>query len=200
MLVIDDVLVSEDIIEECFCCDLHACKGACCTEGDYGAPLEKAEMGEITKYLEFIKPYLPERSVAYLENHPGYELYEEPKTWGTSCHEDGACVFLNKDANGIGYCAIEKAWADGKIPFKKPVSCHLYPIRISKNDISGFEAWNYDIWDICAAARIKGKRLKMPIYRFVKDAIIRKKGQDFYDQLEAAADHLNGEDQLAVTT
>ena len=187
MLIIQDTLISEDIVEEKFACDLYACKGACCIEGDYGAPLEQVEMKYIEQYKDIIIGSLPEKSKAYLREKPGFEFYKEYKTWGTSCHEDGACVFMTRDELGIALCGIEKTWREGKIPFQKPISCHLYPIRISSNEISGFEAWNYDQWDICTAACDRGQKESIPLYRFVKDAIIRKKGVEFYEELDAAA-------------
>jgi Fe-S-cluster containining protein len=190
MLVIGDVLVSDDLVKEKFVCDLHACKGACCTEGDYGAPVEHQEMETIKIYLDVISKNLPPASQEYLKNHDGFTFYKDPGVWGTSCHEDGACVFLTKNELGISVCGIEKTWYEGKIPFQKPISCHLYPVRIALNEISGFEAWNYDQWDICSAACTKGKKEKVPLYQFVKDAIIRKKGQDFFDEIHAAAEHL----------
>jgi Fe-S-cluster containining protein len=193
MLVIQDILISDDITDEKFFCDLTACKGACCTEGDYGAPLEQQEMETITAYIDIIAENLPEKSKTLLEAENGFTFYKKPKVWGTTCHEDGACIFLTKNTLGISVCGIEKTWHEGKIPFQKPISCHLYPIRISTNEIAGFEAWNYDRWDICAAACQKGQKEKMPLYQFVKDAVIRKKGQEFYDELKAAAEHFNEE-------
>ncbi|MBL0026289.1 MAG: DUF3109 family protein [Saprospiraceae bacterium] len=191
MLVIEDVLISDDLTEEKFMCDLQSCKGACCTEGDYGAPVENSEMEEITQNINTIMENLSDRSKTYLMDHNGFTFYKEPGIWGTACHEDGACIFLSNNELGIGVCGIEKTWYEGKISFQKPVSCHLYPVRISMNEISGFEAWNYDRWDICSAACSKGSKEKMPLYRFVKDAIIRKKGQDFYNELEAAAGYVS---------
>lgn len=190
MLVIRDVLISQDIVEEKFHCDLNACKGACCTEGDYGAPVDNDEMDIINQYMEIINENLPERSKTMIAQNGGFTYYKEPKVWGTSCHDDGACVFLTPTDLGISVCAIEKTWYEGKIPFQKPISCHLYPIRISKNEIVGFEAWNYDRWDICDAACSKGEKEKVAVFEFVKDAIIRKKGTEFYEELIAASEHL----------
>lgn len=190
MLVINDTLVSLDIVDENFVCDLNSCKGACCTEGDYGAPLKANEMEIITQYIDIIKDNLPERSQNILETENGFTYFKEPKVWGTTCHDDGACIFLTKNELGIAICGIEKTYYEGKIPFKKPISCHLYPVRVTKNEISGFEAWNYDRWDICSAACTKGNKEKIPIYKFVKEAIIREKGQDFYDELDAAAEYM----------
>lgn len=194
MLIINGTLVSEDVVEEMFACDLHACKGACCVEGDYGAPLEKEEMEYLVQYKDKIMDNLPENSKAYLREHPGFEFYEAYNTWGTSCHEDGSCVFMTRNEAGIAMCGIEKTSREEKIPFQKPISCHLYPIRISSNEISGFEAWNYDRWEICAAACVRGKRESIPLYQFVKDAIIRKKGMAFYEELDAAAQAMKNGD------
>ncbi len=188
MLIIQDVIVSEELVTEKFVCDLHACKGACCTEGDYGAPLEKNEMQLITQYADIIKDDLSDASKAIIGQNNGFEYYAKPKVWGTSCHDDGACVFLTTNELGISMCNIEKLHAEGKIPFNKPVSCHLYPLRVSKNEISGFEAWNYDRWDICSAACTKGEKEKIPVYKFIKNAIVRVKSEAFYEELEAAAD------------
>ena len=140
MLIIQDILISDDIIEEKFFCDLSACKGACCTEGDYGAPLEQQEMETIKLYKEIIAENLPDKSKKLLETEDGFTFYKKPKVWGTTCHDDGACIFLTKNELGISVCGIEKTWYEGKIPFQKPISCHLYPIRISKNDIAGFRS------------------------------------------------------------
>lgn len=190
MLVVQDILISEEIIEQQFHCNLNACKGACCWEGDYGAPVDKEEMETVQLHIEKIKKNLPAQSVQLIEEQGGFTYYKEPKVWGTTCHTDGACVFLTKNELGISMCGIEKTWHEGAIPFQKPISCHLYPIRVTQNDIVGFEAWNYDEWDICSAACTLGKEKKIPVYKFVKGAIIRKKGQDFYEELEAAAEYL----------
>lgn len=190
MLIIQDILISEEIVEEMFACDLNACKGACCIEGDYGAPLEEEEMKMLEMYKDIIIENLPENSKEYLRNNSGFELYKKFKVWATSCHDDGACVFMTRNEFGIAMCGIEKTWREGKIPFQKPISCHLYPIRVSSNDVIGFEAWNYDRWDICSAACDRGKKESIPLYQFVKDAIIRKKGADFFEELDAAAQNL----------
>lgn len=189
MLVVQDVLLSEDIIEEKFVCDLNACKGVCCSAGDYGAPVEQAEMEMISKYLPQLESYLTDNSKDLMNQDGPFTYYTEPGVWGTSCHGGGDCVFLNRDQLGIGYCTIEKAQREGTVPVNKPISCHLYPIRITTNEIAGFEAWNYDRWDICKAACEKGKKEGVPLYQFVKDAIIRKKGEAFFEELDAAAEY-----------
>ncbi|MBT8233919.1 MAG: DUF3109 family protein [Saprospiraceae bacterium] len=110
----------------------------------------------------------------------------------TSLMDDGACVFMGRNELGITFCGIEKAYYDGKIEFKKPISCHLYPIRVSKNEQTGFEALNYDKWDICSSACTNGKKQKIRIFEFAKEALIRQYGADFYEDLTNAAEHLQG--------
>lgn len=190
MFVIDDVLISEEILSETFFCHLEKCKGACCWDGDYGAPLDESELKILDKINGQILSYLPERSRIFLTKNPGYVYEKKPKTWATSCHEDGACIYLQYEKDtGIAECSIEKAFQEGTIDSNKPISCHLYPIRVTKNKEMGFEAWNYDRWDICNAACALGKEKKIPLIRFVKNAIIRAKGEAFYQQMEEAYDY-----------
>jgi Fe-S-cluster containining protein len=186
MLIIGDVLVSEELLTEQFICNLDACKGACCWEGDYGAPLNKHDIKQIHKNIDFIKPHLSQSSQKIIENEDWYEMEEDAGTEVTKCHKNGACVFLKSDTVGIARCGIENAWRAGESDFQKPLSCHLYPIRVNRNEIRGFEMWNYDRWDICSAACTLGKKEKMPVFRFLKDAIIRYKGEAFYLELENA--------------
>lgn len=197
MLVIRDVLVSDEIAEEKFMCDLKSCKGACCTEGDYGAPVNAAEMDTIRESMSAVVPCLEQRSVDLIRTEGPFTYYEKPGVWGTTCHENGDCVFLVRDETGISFCGIERSWKEGRSAFRKPVSCHLYPVRVTTNEIAGFEAWNYDRWDICHAACALGEKEKMPVYEFVKEAIIRYKDAAFYEELEAAARHLlsSGEEE-----
>ena len=194
MILIEEILVSDEIIEEHFMCNLSACKGACCWEGDWGAPLNDEEVEKIYDILDEILPFLPERSQAFLDSKDPTTYFKELGQEGTSLHPDGACIFLTYDGLGIAKCGIEHAYFQGKTDFRKPISCHLYPIRVQKNEMTGFEAMNYDRWDICSAACSKGKTEKIRLYQFAKDAIIRAYGQTFYDQLDAAALHLEGED------
>lgn len=192
MLMIRDVLVSDDIIDEHFVCDLKRCKGNCCQKGDYGAPVSSTEMNVIREKLDEIKPFLSAYAVEVLESEGPFDTFGKYGFNGTRLLSDGACIFMTRDDLGIAQCGIERANTHLKFGFKKPISCHLYPIRVSKNIQSGFEALNYDEWDICHAACTLGKSLKVPVYRFVKDAIIRKYGQEFYDELEAAAINYKG--------
>lgn len=189
MLYIEDTLISLDIVEKHFVCDLDACKGACCVQGDYGAPLTKKEQAILPTIIDEIKPYLTDRGVDLLDQRGYTEHYQEPGFVGTPCHSDGACAYLS-EKDGIAMCGIERAYEDNATKFRKPLSCQLYPIRVSKNEETGWEAWNYDRWKICSAACILGRKAGVRIYQFLKSAIIRAKGEDFYKELEAAAQHL----------
>lgn len=194
MIIVQEVLISDEIINEEFVCNLNKCKGACCWEGDYGAPITENEDDNIKTHLEEILEYLPERSVKYFENHnPTSDLFSDKQFLGTALHSDGACVYLNRD-EGIAKCGIQEAYNDGKIPFNKPISCYLYPIRIDKNEATDYEAWNYDQWSICSDACTLGKNLKVPIYKFLKEPIIAYKGEEFYEELEAVAAYMQNKE------
>lgn len=188
MIVIQDVLINDEIIEKKFVCNLNACKGACCWEGDFGAPTNVEELTQIQAYNEVIASLLPEKNQKLLTENGGFTYYEEAEINGTTLLPDGSCVYLAKDELGIASCSIEKAHKLGLIPVNKPISCHLYPIRVEKNLYTNFEAWNYDEWDICSAACSLGDSLQVPVYQFLKEAIIRSKGEDFYDELAAVAE------------
>lgn len=190
MVIVQDILVSDDVLEESFRCNLDACRGACCWEGDFGAPLESAEMDTLHSIYEKLKPFLRKEGIETIEEKGLWVYYEEMNGFGTPLLPDGACAFLTFDENGIAKCGIEKAWEAGAVDFQKPISCHLYPVRVAKNEELGFEALNYDRWDICSAACVAGKKEKVLLYRFVKNAIVRKYGAAFYEELEAAAQHL----------
>lgn len=179
MIVVDDVLVSDFIAEEQFCCDLPKCKGACCVLGDSGAPLEEKEVGIIEDLLEEIKPYMQPEGITVIEEN-GVIDYDEDGTFVTPLVNDKECAFVYFE-NGIAFCAIEKAWKEGKIHFQKPVSCHLYPIRIST--FNNRDALNYHHWDICDPARHNGSYQGVPLYKFTKDALLRKYGREWYQKL-----------------
>ncbi len=181
MLSIDDKLVSLDVVEEQFVCDLTACKGACCVYGDYGAPLEESELEILNDIYEQVKPYLTKEGIESVEEEGKYVFNEETEKYATPLRSDGACAYTVFE-NGIALCGIEKAWKDGKIDFQKPISCHLYPIRVTQH--RHYEAVNYERWNICKAACKNGNKLKVPVYRFLKDAIVRKYGMDFYNVLD----------------
>ncbi len=186
MLIIDEVLISEAVFTERFVCNLGKCKGVCCIEGDYGAPLEDAERQTLERIYEDIKPFLRPEGRAVLAEQGLYVLYKDEQAYGTPLLEDGACAYLTFDEQGIALCGIELAWKAGHTDFRKPISCHLYPIRIKRNESRNFEAINYEEWDICSDACSLGKELKMPVFRFLKEALVRKYGQAFYEQMEEA--------------
>jgi hypothetical protein len=187
VILIQDILVSRDVVEERFLCQLDACKGACCWEGDFGAPLEAAELDTLTRIYPDIQPFLRREGIEAIEDQGLYTYFDELKGFGTTLLPDGACAYLTFDETGTAKCGIEKAYEAGATDFQKPVSCHLYPIRVSRNEEIGFEALNYDRWDICSAACKAGKKAKLPLFQFVKSALVRKYGQAWFDELEAAA-------------
>ena len=194
MLIVDDKLISDDIVTEQFMCNLKACKGACCHEGDYGAPLTNDERTILEEEYSNIKPFITERGRQEVQVQGLYEFIKETKEWATPCIDKSACVYMTRTNEGYASCGIEQAYNAGATKFKKPISCELYPIRVEADEAAGFEALNYDRWDICSAACELGKTEKMPIYKFVKNAIIRKWGEDFYAQLDAAAAHFRKEE------
>lgn len=185
MFEIDQVLVSDAIFAEKFHCNLNACKGACCIEGDYGAPLEMAEMHLLEELYPLIEPYLSEEGKKAITEQGLFTYYKEDKSYGTPLINGSACAYVTFE-NGIAQCGIEKAYLADKINFKKPISCHLYPIRMTTLKNTGQEAINYDEWNICKEACSLGKELKLPVYQFLKEAINRKFGQSFYEALDNA--------------
>ena len=183
MFVVDGKIVSKEIFDRKFVCNLSKCQGACCWEGDFGAPVSQDEELLIASILEKVKDILSDESKRVIEEQgiaPWSALYEGKVTPLLS---DGSCAYMVRE-NKIAQCAFEILYENGETDFQKPISCHLYPIRISENSDSKFEALNYDEWDICSAACDLGEELSTPVFRFVKEGIIRKYGQDFYDQLE----------------
>ena len=187
MLAIQNTLVSEEIIEKRFVCDLNACKGACCVKGDYGAPLEEDELPIMDEIYETVKPYLSEEGQKAITKQGKYLLYQKTE-WVTPMIKGRECAYTIFD-NGVAKCGIEKAYFEGKIAFRKPVSCHLYPIRINKIKNS-VEAINYDKWSICKPACKLGDNLKVPIFKFLKDSLIRKFGEEWYKELTLVAEQM----------
>lgn len=182
MLVeIDDKLVTTQLFEEQFVCNLSACKGACCVEGDAGAPLTFEEVDIIEDALEEIIPYMRPEGIEAV-NETGVFYLDHDGEPVTTLVNGAECAFVFFDEQGITKCAIEKAHLEGKIDYKKPISCHLYPIRVKK--LQEYEALNYDRWDICSDACDLGKQLQVPVYKFLKEPIIRAWGEKFYKELE----------------
>ncbi len=186
MLQIDRQLISLDVIEQYFACDLAACKGACCVEGDSGAPLTEEEAGILEEIYPTIEPYLTPTGIQAIKEQGKY-IIDTDEDLVTPLVNNLECAYTVFE-NGIAFCGIEKAWFDKKIDFRKPVSCHLYPVRITS--YTDFDAVNYDRQKICDAARKCGKKLKIPLYIFLKDVLIRKFGSDWYQQLEIAVEML----------
>lgn len=190
MIVINNVLLSDEIIEDQFVCDLNKCKGGCCVDGDAGAPLAKSELKLIDAVYDAVVPYLSEESQKELVKQGRY-VYDKEFGWVTPTIESKVCVYGIVDKKGIVKCGIEQAYNDGKVTWKKPISCHLFPIRIQKSRDKKTEYVNYEPReDLCSAACTLGKQLKVPVYVFLKEALIRKYGTDFYETLEATAKHV----------
>jgi len=192
MIAIDNVLISEAIIDEQFVCDLSKCKGGCCEDGDAGAPMEKWELDKLKENYELIKPYMTQEGIKEVERQGKY-LYDQEFGWVTPTINGEICAYGYRDKWGVIKCSIEEAYNEGKLDWKKPISCHLFPIRIqpSKHD-PDIEYLNYEPReDLCQAACSLGKHLKMPVYIFLKESIIRKYGTEFYETLEATAKELN---------
>ncbi len=182
MLVeIQDKVVSLDLFEKKFVCDLNACKGACCIEGDAGAPITEEEIAILEDDLEFIKPYMRPEGIAEVEK-TGVFYMDWDNEPVTTLVNGAECAFVFFDEKGITKCAIEQAHKDGKTNFKKPISCHLYPIRAQK--YAEFEALNYNEWKICAPACACGENLNVKVYKFLKEPIVRAYGEAFYEEME----------------
>jgi hypothetical protein len=185
MIAVGMHLVSEDILEKKFVCDLNACKGACCVEGDSGAPLSDEEAGIIEDNWEKIKPFIPKDGIEAIEKEGNFMIDSDGDVV-TPLVDGSHCAYTVFTKEGIASCGIELAWKAGEINFRKPISCHLYPIRITK--LKDCDALNYNQWDICKPACVCGEKLQVPVYKFLKDALIRKFGEDWYAELEELAE------------
>lgn len=185
MIQIEDTLVSLDVIERCFICDLSHCKGACCVDGDSGAPLEESEVAELEKVLSAVWDDLSPAAQEVIHRQ-GVAYKDIEGDIVTSIVNNKDCVFTCYDGDGICKCAIEKAWREGRVNFYKPISCHLYPVRVTNYD--RFRAVNFHKWDVCRAAEILGQREMLPVYKFLKEPLIRKFGEAWYQTLETCAE------------
>ena len=184
MISIDDTLISDELIQTRFVCDLKSCKGACCVEGDSGAPLDEEELGILDDIYEEVKPYMVPEGIAEVEKQGRY-VVDSDGDFVTPLVNNRECAYVFYDHEGITKCAIEKAYLDGKISYKKPISCHLFPVRLTK--YSSFTAVNIQSLDICKAAFTCGNKLQVPVYRFLKEPLIRKFGNDWYEALDSVA-------------
>ncbi len=182
MIRIGDALLSEDVFDEHFACDLGACKGACCVEGDSGAPLTQAEVGQLEMVWEFVAPLLPEAGRMAVEQQ-GLAVIDGDGDLVTPLVQGKECAFAVFD-NGAAKCGLEKAYFEGKTQWRKPLSCHLYPIRAK--ELSDFTALNYNRWPICEAARLCGKAGKVSVLDFCKDALIRRFGDSWFNAAQQA--------------
>jgi hypothetical protein len=181
MLIVENAVISDDVAENFFVCNLEKCKGACCVEGDLGAPLTLDELPELEDALEAVLPYLSEAGRQEIARQGPYIL-DEDGDFSTPTIGGRECAYALYDGKGVLKCGIEQAYLDGKTPFRKPISCHLYPIRITQYD--NYEALNYDRWDICSPACSFGQQLGVPVYQFLKEPLIRKYGEAWYEKLE----------------
>jgi hypothetical protein len=191
MYIIQDVLVGDEVLSKQFVCHLEKCKGACCVEGDFGAPLDDEEVELMENFPASILDFIDDSGKEAINEHGPWQWFEQDdiRFKGTTLRKDGACAFVHTESNGIVACGIEKAYQAGVLDFKKPVSCHLYPLRYSEMPHSGFRALNYDEWNICNPACVLGESLKVPLADFLKEAIIRRFGVPFWEELKAASEH-----------
>lgn len=192
MIAIDNVLISDDVVDAKFVCDLHKCKGGCCEDGDAGAPLEKEERRVLDEHFEAIRPYLTREGLDEIRRQGKYQ-YDREFGWVTPTVEGKICAYGFRDAQGVIKCGIEQAYNDGKLDWKKPISCHLYPIKVSRR--KEFTNVNYEPRDVlCRPGCALGKKLKLPVYQFLKEAIVRRFGNEFYDTLhQIAVEHFEEE-------
>lgn len=187
MIIIENTLISELLAERNFVCDLSKCKGACCVDGDAGAPLTEEEAGLLEDLFPLYKEYMTPESIAAVEKN-GFFYIDKDNDILTSLLEGQQCVYVYHE-DDIAKCAIEKAFNEGKISFPKPISCHLYPVRISV--FKDVDALNYHEWSVCKAACELGDKLNTPVYQFLKDALIRKYGSNWYQYLTEAIQFKN---------
>jgi Fe-S-cluster containining protein len=186
MLLIDNIMVSDDLYLVSFLCPLQKCLGACCVQGDAGAPLEEEEISMLEDYLEAIMEFMTPEGIETVKSGGVFD-YDIEGAYVTPLIRHGDCAFINY-RNGIARCSIEKAYEEGQIPFRKPVSCHLYPVRLSK--VGAREAVNYHHWKICDPALAEGHAKSLPLYVFLKDALVRKYGDAWYARLEGEIDKI----------
>jgi len=193
LIEIHDKIISTQIFDRKFVCDLNACKGACCIKGDAGAPLDEEEANILEENIEKIKPFMRKEGIEEV-NKTGVFYIDQENDMATTLVNEQECAFVFFDEKGITKCAIEKAQSEGAIDFKKPLSCHLYPIRVKK--FNDFTALNYNHWDICEPACSCGDKFNVPVYKFLREPLIRAFGDSFYEELEIVNSELsknNGE-------
>jgi hypothetical protein len=185
MIIVGNTLVSEDLFDQQFVCDLNACKGACCIEGESGAPLEQDELLRIDENLEAVKPFMRQEGIQAIDKSGPYVVDDDGDFVTSLVGQHGECVFVNFDEKGIAKCALEQAFNAGATNWKKPISCHLYPVRLAK--LTEYVAVNYHKWQVCEPACACGKSLKVPVYKFLREPLIRRFGEDWFAELEVVA-------------
>lgn len=182
MVEIEDKIISDELFEKKFVCDLQKCKGGCCVEGDSGAPLKSKEIKEIAKNLSIIKSEMSTKGLNAIKNNDFHNVDSDGDKV-TKLVDGKECVFVVFDKNNIAKCSIESAFRKKKINFNKPISCHLYPVRVKKYD--SFTAINVDSWHVCKPACECGTKLNVPVFKFLKDAIVRSWDLDFFHHLDS---------------
>lgn len=188
MIAIEHVYISDEVVEEQFVCDLNKCKGGCCVDGDAGAPLTNEELEEVNAAVQHVKHLLTKEAQQVIEMGGNY-IYDREFGWVTPTISNGMCAYGLVDKQGVVKCSFEQVYNEGKITWKKPISCHLYPIKISKSKNTDQEYVNYEPRDpMCNPGCANGQKLKVPVYLFLKEAIIRKYGEEFYEVLTQIAD------------
>ncbi len=192
MIEIDGKIVSDDILTECFACDITRCKGECCVDGNSGAPLEMEEADILEEEYENYKPYMTPEGIESVERQ-GFMVVDCDGDYTTPLVDDAECAYSYRE-NGITLCAIEKAFREGKCSFRKPISCHLYPIRLISLS-NGTTGLNYHRWNVCSSACENGRKLGIPVYKSLREPIIRRFGEEFYKALECAEDLLKSYDK-----
>ncbi len=189
MIIIEEILISDSLLGQHFSCDLEACKGSCCWEGDLGAPVEESELEIISSEYNILRDYLDEESQNIIELGGKVSETGGQDKYSTPLKADGRCVYMMGKKGEMAVCAFEKAYEEGKTTFRKPISCHLYPIRISRSPQNNMEVLNFDDWSICHAAKKKGIKDKIHVLRFAKESLVSRYGEEFYDRLQIC---LNG--------
>lgn len=188
MLIVKESIVSDDIAERRFSCDLAQCKGQCCVEGDYGAPLTDDEVTVLQRILPAVQPYMTPAGLRAVEQQ-GVSTLDNAAEPCTPLVNNRECAYVAWGADGTALCAIEQAFRDGKTDFMKPVSCHLYPIRV--DEYGEFTAVNYHQWDVCHCAVKRGNECGVPLYQYLREPLIRRFGQEWYDELLEAIAQAN---------
>ena len=190
MLIVKNSIVSDDIVDRRFCCDLSQCKGQCCVEGDCGAPLLEEEIPILEQILPQVEPYMTEAGKAVVQSE-GVATLNNAAEPCTPLVNNRECAYVSWGDDGTAFCAIEQAFRDGNIDFMKPISCHLYPLRV--DEYGEFTTVNYHQWDVCRCAVVKGNQEGQPLYEYLREPLVRRFGQDWYDELLLMIDLKNKE-------